>query len=117
MARLGNPARATALYGRGKRLAAVGLGRIPSRHNNYVLLLLAQSETERLWRGGSPCRMTSAARARLEAARLAVEGLLWVAEATGFGGPEGSDRDAVVSQILAPTGMIPGQSSNDEGDS
>lgn len=46
MVRLGNPARATALYGRGRRLAAVQLDRIPSRFN-YVLLL-AQAETERL---------------------------------------------------------------------
>ena len=46
MVRLGNPARATALYGRGRRLAAVRLDRIPSRFN-YVLML-AQSDTERL---------------------------------------------------------------------
>jgi 2-polyprenyl-6-methoxyphenol hydroxylase-like FAD-dependent oxidoreductase len=46
MVRLGNPARATALYGRGRRLAAVRLDRVPSRFS-YVLML-AQSETERL---------------------------------------------------------------------
>lgn len=48
MVRLGNKAKATTLYGRGKRLAAVELGRVPSRHN-YVLLL-PQDETERLLR-------------------------------------------------------------------
>ena len=48
MVRLGNPAKATTLYGRGKRLAAVELERIPSRHN--YILLLSQAETERLLR-------------------------------------------------------------------
>jgi 2-polyprenyl-6-methoxyphenol hydroxylase-like FAD-dependent oxidoreductase len=46
MLRLGNRAGATALYGRGRRLAAIELHRIPSRYN--YILLLAQSETERL---------------------------------------------------------------------
>jgi 2-polyprenyl-6-methoxyphenol hydroxylase-like FAD-dependent oxidoreductase len=44
--RLGNPARATALYSEGEKLAAIELHRMPSEFN-YVLLL-AQSETERL---------------------------------------------------------------------
>jgi 2-polyprenyl-6-methoxyphenol hydroxylase-like FAD-dependent oxidoreductase len=43
---LGNPARATALYSEGVKLAAIELHRMPSEFN-YVLLL-AQSETERL---------------------------------------------------------------------
>ena len=46
MLRLGNPARATALYSEGEKLAAIELHRMPSEFN-YVLLL-AQSETERL---------------------------------------------------------------------
>ena len=46
MLRLGNPARATALYSEGVMLAAIELHRMPSEFN-YVLLL-AQSETERL---------------------------------------------------------------------
>jgi len=46
MVRLGNPARATALYSEGEKLAAIDLHRMPSEFN-YVLLL-AQSETERL---------------------------------------------------------------------
>jgi 2-polyprenyl-6-methoxyphenol hydroxylase-like FAD-dependent oxidoreductase len=46
MLRLGNPARATALYSEGVKLAAIELHRMPSEFN-YVLLL-AQSETERL---------------------------------------------------------------------
>jgi 2-polyprenyl-6-methoxyphenol hydroxylase-like FAD-dependent oxidoreductase len=46
LVRLGNPARATTLYSEGKRLAAIELHRMPSEFN-YVLLL-AQSETERL---------------------------------------------------------------------
>jgi 2-polyprenyl-6-methoxyphenol hydroxylase-like FAD-dependent oxidoreductase len=46
MVRLGNPAYATTLYGRGRRLGAVRLDRIPSRFN--YILLLAQAETERL---------------------------------------------------------------------
>ncbi|MFR9731977.1 FAD-dependent monooxygenase [Saccharopolyspora sp. MS10] len=48
MLRLGNRATATTLYGRGKRLASVELHRIPSRYNH--VLLLEQSETERLLR-------------------------------------------------------------------
>jgi 2-polyprenyl-6-methoxyphenol hydroxylase-like FAD-dependent oxidoreductase len=46
MLRLGNRARATALYAHGEKLAAIELHRMPSEFN-YVLLL-AQSETERL---------------------------------------------------------------------
>jgi 2-polyprenyl-6-methoxyphenol hydroxylase-like FAD-dependent oxidoreductase len=46
MLRLGNRARATALYSEGVKLAAIELHRMPSEFN-YVLLL-AQSETERL---------------------------------------------------------------------
>jgi 2-polyprenyl-6-methoxyphenol hydroxylase-like FAD-dependent oxidoreductase len=46
LVRHGNPARATALYSEGKRLAAIELHRMPSEFN-YVLLV-AQSETERL---------------------------------------------------------------------
>lgn len=46
MVRLGNPARATTLYSEGEKLAAIELHRMPSKFN-YVLLL-AQSETERL---------------------------------------------------------------------
>ena len=46
MVRLGNRARATTLYSEGKKLAAIELHRMPSEFN-YVLLL-AQSETERL---------------------------------------------------------------------
>jgi 2-polyprenyl-6-methoxyphenol hydroxylase-like FAD-dependent oxidoreductase len=46
MLRLGNRARATALYACGEKLAAIELHRMPSEFN-YVLLL-AQSETERL---------------------------------------------------------------------
>ena len=46
MLRLGNPARATTLYSGGEKLAAIELHRMPSEFN-YVLLL-AQSETERL---------------------------------------------------------------------
>jgi 2-polyprenyl-6-methoxyphenol hydroxylase-like FAD-dependent oxidoreductase len=46
MLRLGNRARATALYSGGEKLAAIELHRMPSEFN-YVLLL-AQSETERL---------------------------------------------------------------------
>jgi 2-polyprenyl-6-methoxyphenol hydroxylase-like FAD-dependent oxidoreductase len=46
MLRLGNPARVTALYSEGVKLAAIELHRMPSEFN-YVLLL-AQSETERL---------------------------------------------------------------------
>jgi 2-polyprenyl-6-methoxyphenol hydroxylase-like FAD-dependent oxidoreductase len=46
MLRLGNPARATTLYSEGQKLAAIELHRMPSEFN--YLLLLAQSETERL---------------------------------------------------------------------
>jgi 2-polyprenyl-6-methoxyphenol hydroxylase-like FAD-dependent oxidoreductase len=46
MVQLGNAARATALYSEGEKLAAIELHRMPSEFN-YVLLL-AQSETERL---------------------------------------------------------------------
>jgi 2-polyprenyl-6-methoxyphenol hydroxylase-like FAD-dependent oxidoreductase len=46
MVQLGNPAYATTIYGRGRRLGAVRLDRIPSRFN--YILLLAQAETERL---------------------------------------------------------------------
>jgi 2-polyprenyl-6-methoxyphenol hydroxylase-like FAD-dependent oxidoreductase len=46
MLRLGNRARATMLYSGGGKLAAIELHRMPSEYN-YVLLL-AQSETERL---------------------------------------------------------------------
>jgi 2-polyprenyl-6-methoxyphenol hydroxylase-like FAD-dependent oxidoreductase len=46
LVRLGNRARATALYSDGERLAAIELHRMPSEFN-YVLLL-AQSDTERL---------------------------------------------------------------------
>jgi 2-polyprenyl-6-methoxyphenol hydroxylase-like FAD-dependent oxidoreductase len=46
LVRLGNPARATALYSDGAKLAAIELDRMPSEFN-YVLLL-AQSDTERL---------------------------------------------------------------------
>ncbi|MDT5135019.1 MAG: hypothetical protein QOE41_4330 [Mycobacterium sp.] len=46
MLRLGNPARATALYSEGVKLAVIELHRMPSEFN-YVLLL-AQSEIERL---------------------------------------------------------------------
>jgi 2-polyprenyl-6-methoxyphenol hydroxylase-like FAD-dependent oxidoreductase len=46
MLRLGNRARATTLYSEGHKLAAIELHRMPSEFN-YVLLL-AQSETERL---------------------------------------------------------------------
>jgi 2-polyprenyl-6-methoxyphenol hydroxylase-like FAD-dependent oxidoreductase len=46
MLRLGNRARATTLYSGGEKLAAIELHRMPSEFN-YVLLL-AQSETERL---------------------------------------------------------------------
>jgi 2-polyprenyl-6-methoxyphenol hydroxylase-like FAD-dependent oxidoreductase len=46
MLRLGNRARATMLYSGGEKLAAIELHRMPSEYN-YVLLL-AQSETERL---------------------------------------------------------------------
>lgn len=48
MLRLGNRARATALHGRGTRLGAVELDRMPSRYGH--ILLLPQSETERLLR-------------------------------------------------------------------
>jgi 2-polyprenyl-6-methoxyphenol hydroxylase-like FAD-dependent oxidoreductase len=46
MLRLGNRANTTTLYSGGEKLAAIGLHRMPSEFN-YVLLL-AQSETERL---------------------------------------------------------------------
>jgi 2-polyprenyl-6-methoxyphenol hydroxylase-like FAD-dependent oxidoreductase len=46
MLRLGNRARSTTLYSGGEKLAAIELHRMPSEFN-YVLLL-AQSETERL---------------------------------------------------------------------
>jgi 2-polyprenyl-6-methoxyphenol hydroxylase-like FAD-dependent oxidoreductase len=46
MLQLGNRARATTLYSRGEKLAAIELHRMPSQFN-YVLLL-AQSDTERL---------------------------------------------------------------------
>jgi 2-polyprenyl-6-methoxyphenol hydroxylase-like FAD-dependent oxidoreductase len=46
MLRLGNAARATALYSEGEKLAAIELHRMPSEFN--YILLLAQSETERL---------------------------------------------------------------------
>src|ERR1700720_4584705 len=46
MLRLGNPATATTLYSAGEKLAAIELHRMPSDFN--YLLLLAQSETERL---------------------------------------------------------------------
>jgi 2-polyprenyl-6-methoxyphenol hydroxylase-like FAD-dependent oxidoreductase len=46
LVRLGNPAKATALYSDGAKLAAIELHRMPSEFN-YVLLL-AQSDTERL---------------------------------------------------------------------
>ncbi len=46
LVRLGNPARATTLYSEGEKLAVIELHRMPSEFN-YVLLL-AQSETERL---------------------------------------------------------------------
>lgn len=45
---LGNPAHATTIYGDDKQLAKVNLREIPSRYN--FILLLAQSETERLLR-------------------------------------------------------------------
>jgi 2-polyprenyl-6-methoxyphenol hydroxylase-like FAD-dependent oxidoreductase len=44
--RLGNPARATALYANGEKLAEIELHRMSSEFN--YILLLAQSETERL---------------------------------------------------------------------
>jgi 2-polyprenyl-6-methoxyphenol hydroxylase-like FAD-dependent oxidoreductase len=43
---LGNRARSATLYGGGRRLAAIELHRMPSRYN--YILVLAQSETERL---------------------------------------------------------------------
>ena len=46
LVRLGNPVRATILYSEGEKLGAIELHRMPSEFN-YVLLL-AQSETERL---------------------------------------------------------------------
>jgi 2-polyprenyl-6-methoxyphenol hydroxylase-like FAD-dependent oxidoreductase len=46
LVRLGNPARATTLYSGGEKIASIELHRMPSEFN-YVLLL-AQSETERL---------------------------------------------------------------------
>jgi 2-polyprenyl-6-methoxyphenol hydroxylase-like FAD-dependent oxidoreductase len=46
MLRLGNRARATTLYSEGHKLAAIELHRMPSEYN--YLLMLAQSETERL---------------------------------------------------------------------
>ena len=46
LVRLGNPARSTALYSAGEKLASIELHRMPSEFN-YVLLL-AQSDTERL---------------------------------------------------------------------
>src|SRR3954469_16158316 len=46
LVRLGNPAKATALYSEGRKLASIELHRMPSEFN-YVLLL-AQSDTERL---------------------------------------------------------------------
>jgi 2-polyprenyl-6-methoxyphenol hydroxylase-like FAD-dependent oxidoreductase len=46
LVRLGNPARATTLYSDGEQLAAIELDRMPSEFN--YLLLLAQSDTERL---------------------------------------------------------------------
>jgi len=46
MLQLGNPATATTLYSAGEKLAAIQLHRMPSEFN--YLLLLAQSETERL---------------------------------------------------------------------
>jgi 2-polyprenyl-6-methoxyphenol hydroxylase-like FAD-dependent oxidoreductase len=49
MLRLGNQAGATALYSHGEKLGAVELHRMPSRFN--YLLMLAQSETERLLTG------------------------------------------------------------------
>ncbi|MCX2730796.1 FAD-dependent monooxygenase [Saccharopolyspora sp. NFXS83] len=48
MLRLGNKARSTALHARGRKLATVELHRMPSRFNH--VLLLPQSETERLLR-------------------------------------------------------------------
>lgn len=48
MLRRGHLARSTALYGRGRKLAAVELHRMPSRFNH--VLLLPQAETERLLR-------------------------------------------------------------------
>ncbi|MCV7279052.1 FAD-dependent monooxygenase [Mycolicibacterium flavescens] len=46
MLRLGNRATATALYARGRRIAGLDFARMTSDHN--FILLLAQSETERL---------------------------------------------------------------------
>jgi 2-polyprenyl-6-methoxyphenol hydroxylase-like FAD-dependent oxidoreductase len=46
LVRLGNPARATTLYSGGDKLASIELHRMPSEFN--YLLLLAQSDTERL---------------------------------------------------------------------
>ncbi|MEN3321298.1 MAG: hypothetical protein V7643_4700 [Mycobacterium sp.] len=46
LVRLGNPAKATTLYSEGRKLAAIELHRMPSEFN--YILLLAQSDTERL---------------------------------------------------------------------